>query len=98
MQVQVHVRGGSGEEGDTGLHTQLINTVALTTHTSRSWGVGGGEMWGGMSGGVGGGMSGGGVGGGRVNGGVRRMEVGGCPVTNQALSSGSGSIKHWCGV
>ena len=67
-----------------------------------SGGVGGGEMWGGTIGGVGGGemwggMSGG-VGGGRVNGGIGRVEVGGCPVTNQALSSDSGSIKHWCGV
>ena len=55
VQVQVHVRGGSGEEGDASLHTQFINTVALTTHTSRSWGVGGGKVWGGTGGGVGGG-------------------------------------------
>ena len=42
--------------------------------------------------------TGGGVGGGRVNGGDRSGEVGGCLLTNQALSGGSGSIKHWCGV
>jgi len=41
---------------------------------------------------------GGGVGGGRVNGGGGSGEVGGCPLINQTLSSGSGSIQSWCGV